>query len=153
MQALKFGAHLASPCAWPALRQEHGVHVVTLADGTEIRSRAVVVATGAAYRNLPLERWEEFVGSGIYYAATDLEAQTVAGWPVTVVGGANSAGQAALYLARHAVGVTLAVRGQDLGPGCRPTWSTGSAPIPRITCGPPPRSPRCTAATGSSRSP
>jgi len=61
-----------------------------------------------------LKRWPDFVGSGIYYAATDLEAQAVAGMPVTVVGGANSAGQAALYLARRAGNVTLAVRGEDL---------------------------------------
>ena len=74
----------------------------------------MIVATGAAYRNLPLDRWAEFVGSGIYYAATDLEAKAVAGLPVTVVGGANSAGQAAIYLARHAGHVTLAVRGPDL---------------------------------------
>jgi thioredoxin reductase (NADPH) len=114
VQALKFGAYLGSPCAAAALRQENGRHIVTLADGTEIPSRAVIVATGATYRNLPLERWAEFVGAGIYYAATDLEAQSVAGRPVTVVGGANSAGQAALYLARHAVGVTLAVRGAGL---------------------------------------
>jgi thioredoxin reductase (NADPH) len=117
IQALKFGAYIGSPCAAAGLRQEDGLHIVTLSDGTEIPTRAVVVATGAAYRNLPLERWAEFVGAGIYYAATDLEAQTVAGRPVTVVGGANSAGQAALYLARHAVGVTLAVRGKDLDAG------------------------------------
>jgi thioredoxin reductase (NADPH) len=74
----------------------------------------VLVATGAAYRNLPLDRWPDFVGNGIYYAATDLEAQAVAGQPVTVVGGANSAGQAAIYLARRAGHVTLVVRGADL---------------------------------------
>jgi len=109
------------------------VHVVTLTDGTEIPSRAVVVATGAAYRNLPLERWAEFVGSGIYYAATDLEAQTVSGWPVTVIGGANSAGQAALYLARHAVGVTLAVRGKDLEAGMSAYLVDRIRADPRIT--------------------
>jgi thioredoxin reductase (NADPH) len=115
VQALKFGAHIASPCGVTGLRQEDGRHVVTLVDGTDVPSRAVVIATGAAYRNLPLDRWADFVGCGIYYAATELEAQTVAGRPVTVVGGANSAGQAALYLAQRAVGVTLAVRGPDAG--------------------------------------
>jgi len=115
VQALKFGAHLASPCGVAGLRAaDAGRHVVTLTDGTEILSRTVVIATGAAYRALPVERWQDFVGAGIYYAATDLEAKAVAGWPVTVVGGANSAGQAALYLARHAGAVTLAVRGPDL---------------------------------------
>jgi thioredoxin reductase (NADPH) len=133
VQALKFGAYLGSPCAAAALRQENGLHIVTLADGTEIPSRAVIVATGATYRDLPLERWADFVGAGIYYAATDLEAQTVAGRPVTVVGGANSAGQAALYLARRAVGVTLAVRGTDLDAGMSAYLVERIRADPRIT--------------------
>ncbi len=115
VQALKFGAHIASPCGVVALEREGRSHLVTLVDGTRIRSRAVIVATGAAYRALPVDRWTELTGSGIYYAATDLEAQAVAGRPVAVVGGANSAGQAALHLARYADGVTLVVRGDDLG--------------------------------------
>jgi thioredoxin reductase (NADPH) len=114
VQALKFGAHIGSPCGVVSLRPGPDGHIITLVDGTEIRTRAVLVATGAAYRNLPLDRWADFVGSGIYYAATDLEAQAVAGLPVTVVGGANSAGQAAIYLARRAGKVTLVVRGADL---------------------------------------
>jgi len=115
VQALKFGAHLASPCGVTSLRSGPAGHVLTLADGTEIATRTVLIATGASYRNLPLDRWADFVGSGIYYAATDLETQVVAGLPVTVVGGANSAGQAALYLARRAGHVRLVVRGEDLG--------------------------------------
>ncbi|WP_433291343.1 FAD-dependent oxidoreductase [Actinoplanes sp. CA-030573] len=114
VQALKFGAHIGSPCGVRSLRSGPGGHVVTLVDGTEIETRTVLIATGAAYRDLPLDRWADFVGSGIYYAATDLEAQAVTGMPVTVVGGANSAGQAAIYLARRASKVTLAVRGDDL---------------------------------------
>ncbi|MFI7143010.1 FAD-dependent oxidoreductase [Streptomyces massasporeus] len=115
VQALKFGAHIATPCPVTALKTEGGTHVLDLVDGTRIRTRAVLVATGAAYRSLPLDRWDEFTGSGIYYAATDLEAHAVAGRRVTVVGGANSAGQAALHLARYADGVTLVVRGDELG--------------------------------------
>jgi thioredoxin reductase (NADPH) len=114
VQALKFGAHLASPCGVASLRPHPDGHLITLVDGTEIATRTVLVATGAAYRNLPLDRWPDFVGNGIYYAATELEAQAVAGLPVTVVGGANSAGQAAIFLARRADHVTLAVRGPDL---------------------------------------
>ena len=114
VQALKFGAHLASPCGVTALRSSPGGHVITLADGTDIPTRTVLIATGASYRNLPIKRWPDFVGNGIYYAATDLEAQAVASLPVTVVGGANSAGQAAIYLARRAEKVTLAIRGPDL---------------------------------------
>ena len=134
VQALKFGAHLASPCGVAGLRAaDAGRHVVTLTDGTEILSRTVVIATGAAYRALPVERWQDFVGAGIYYAATDLEAKAVAGWPVTVVGGANSAGQAALYLARHAGAVTLAVRGPDLAAGMSAYLVDRVRADPRIT--------------------
>ncbi|MEV5958652.1 FAD-dependent oxidoreductase [Streptomyces sp. NPDC051987] len=115
VQALKFGVHLASPCGVVGLSTEGRDHVVTLMDGTRIETRAVIVATGAEYRALPLDGWTELTGCGIYYAATDLEAQAVAGRPVAVVGGANSAGQAALHLARYASEVTLVVRGPDLG--------------------------------------
>ncbi|WP_250009279.1 cyclic nucleotide-binding domain-containing thioredoxin-disulfide reductase [Actinoplanes sp. M2I2] len=115
VQALKFGTQIASPCAVAELQPGSDLHTIVLADGTAIRSRAVVVATGAEYRSLPLARWDEFTGNGIYYAATDLEAQSVAGMPVAVVGGANSAGQAALQLSRYAAGVTLLVRGPELG--------------------------------------
>jgi thioredoxin reductase (NADPH) len=72
------------------------------------------VATGARYRTLPLERWDDFEGAGIYYAATELEARTCTPDPVTVVGGANSAGQAAIYLADSGSTVDLVVRGSDL---------------------------------------
>jgi thioredoxin reductase (NADPH) len=78
VQALKFGAHLAGPCRVVSLRSAGPCdHVVTLSDGEEIATRTVLVATGAAYRNLPLDRWPEFVGAGIYYAVTDLEAHAV----------------------------------------------------------------------------
>jgi len=134
VQALKFGAHLGSPCGVASLRPaDAGRHIVTLGDGTEILTRTVVIATGAAYRSLPVERWHDFVGAGIYYAATDLEAKAVAGWPVTVVGGANSAGQAALYLARHAGAVTLALRGADIEAGMSAYLVNRVRADPRIT--------------------
>ena len=85
-----------------------------LSDGTTIESRAVLIATGVRYNTLPLERWIDFEGAGIYYAATELEARACRTEPVTVVGGANSAGQAALYLASRGCQVTLAVRGSDV---------------------------------------
>jgi len=87
---------------------------VMLSDGTTIESRAVLITTGVHYKTLPLERWTDFEGAGIYYAATELEARTCRTQPVTVVGGANSAGQAALYLASRGCQVTLAVRGSDV---------------------------------------
>jgi thioredoxin reductase (NADPH) len=85
-----------------------------LSDGTTIESRAVLIATGVQYNTLPLERWADFEGAGIYYAATELEARACRTAPVTVVGGANSAGQAALYLASRGCPVTVAVRGPDV---------------------------------------
>jgi thioredoxin reductase (NADPH) len=116
LQALKFGAQLASPCQAVKLDtgRNGGLLRLHLPEGDFIDSKAVVIATGARYRALPLERWPDFEGAGIYYAATELEARGCAGSPVTVVGGANSAGQAALYLAGRGCEVSLVVRGQDI---------------------------------------
>ncbi|WP_240670654.1 FAD-dependent oxidoreductase [Actinoplanes solisilvae] len=148
VQALKFGAHLASPCGVVAMRRSAEGHVVTLVDGTEIPTRTVLIATGAAYRNLALDRWDEFVGAGIYYAATELEARGVAGLPVTVVGGANSAGQAAIYLAEHAGAVNLVVRGPDLAKDMSNYLVERILADPRITVR---TSTRVTALTGGKR--
>jgi thioredoxin reductase (NADPH) len=115
VQALKFGAELSSPCEVVSLETEHDRLAAVLDDGTHIAARAVIIATGARYRALPLPRWDEFVGAGIYYAATELEVRGCTGQPVTVVGGANSAGQAALYLASYDSTVTLAIRGPEIG--------------------------------------
>jgi thioredoxin reductase (NADPH) len=114
VQAEKFGARIASPCPVAKLNAHDDVIELTLVDGTQLAARAVVIATGARYRALPLERWTDFEGAGIYYAATNIEARACAQSPVAVVGGANSAGQAALYLAGHGSKVSLVVRGQDL---------------------------------------
>jgi thioredoxin reductase (NADPH) len=116
LQALKFGAQLASPCQAVKLGTDRngGLLRLHLPEGEFIDSKAVVIATGARYRALPLERWPDFEGAGIYYAATELEARGCAGSPVTVVGGANSAGQAALYLAGRGCEVSLVVRGPDI---------------------------------------
>jgi thioredoxin reductase (NADPH) len=113
-QALKFGAQLSSPCRVVEMDTTGTLLRCVLSDGTDIHTRAVVVATGAQYRSLPLERWNDFEGAGIYYAATALEVAACADQPVTVVGGANSAGQAALYLASRGSAVTLAVRAKDV---------------------------------------
>ena len=88
--------------------------VITLRDGGTVTSRAVIIATGAAYRRLGIEALEAFTGSGVFYGATASEAETMQGEAVHVVGGANSAGQAALHLAGHASRVTLIVRGSVL---------------------------------------
>jgi thioredoxin reductase (NADPH) len=117
VQAQKFGARIATPCPVARL-EEGGEHLrVVLGDGTDISARTIVIATGARYRALPLARWADFEGAGIYYAATELEARACGASPVAVVGGANSAGQAALYLAGRGSSVTLVVRGPDLMAG------------------------------------
>ena len=88
--------------------------VVTLSDGTELVSRAVVIATGASYRRLDVPSLEALQGAGVFYAAVTSEAQALKGEEVYVVGGGNSAGQAAVYLSRYASRVTLLVRGGSL---------------------------------------
>jgi thioredoxin reductase (NADPH) len=114
VQALRLGARLNSPCEVVGLRSEASFHVIVLKDGSEIPTRAVIVASGARYRRLPVEDLERFEGAGVYYAATDLEARVCAGSPVLVIGGGNSAGQAAIYLAQSNCAVTIAIRRDDL---------------------------------------
>jgi thioredoxin reductase (NADPH) len=114
VQAEKFGAHLTSPCAATALREEAGHLVVRLADGTDVAARAVIVASGARYRRLDVPGLEDFEGNGVYYAATEMEARLCAASPVVVAGGGNSAGQAALFLAESGSAVTIVIRGPDL---------------------------------------
>jgi thioredoxin reductase (NADPH) len=115
IQADKFGARITVPGEVTRLEHDHGVHVVTLGSGERLRSRTVVIATGAQYRKLPVSRLEELEGTGVFYAATVAEAPLCDGAPVAVVGGGNSAGQAALFLAAHASRVYLMIRGDDLG--------------------------------------
>ncbi len=114
VQAMRLGARLNAPCKVTGLRVEEGFHVVVLADGSEIATRAVIVASGARYQRLAVDELERFEGAGVYYAATDLEARTCRGLDVIVVGGGNSAGQAALYLAQQGGAVLLVIRGGDL---------------------------------------
>jgi thioredoxin reductase (NADPH) len=116
LQALKFGAQVASPCEAVRLDADRdgGWLRLHLPEGECLESKAIVIATGARYRSLPLERWPDFEGAGIYYAATELEARGCVGSPVTIVGGANSAGQAALYMAGRGCDVSLVVRGADI---------------------------------------
>ena len=114
IQAEKFGAQLTTPCAAVALREEHGYLTVELSDASTVAGRAVIIATGARYRRLDVPRLAEFEGNGVYYAATDLEARLCAGSPVVVVGGGNSAGQAAVFLADQGSEVRVVIRKPDL---------------------------------------
>ena len=115
VQANKFGAEISSPCEVQSLDCHDGHLHVHLSNGEDIHARAIVVASGASYRKLPLDGWATFEGAGIYYAATEIEARACNAGPVTVVGGANSAGQASLFLAETGCNVCLVVRGEDLG--------------------------------------
>lgn len=114
IQADKFGAHTRVPATATALERDDGHYVVRLDDGGQAAARTVIVATGARYRKLPVARLEEFEESSVFYAATPLEAQICADDPVVVVGGGNSAGQAALFLADHARAVRMVVRENTL---------------------------------------
>jgi thioredoxin reductase (NADPH) len=117
MQATRFGVRSAVPETVRALAFEDGYHVVELDDDERLRARSVVLATGASYRRLDVARLTEFEGAGVYYAATQVEAQMCGGEVVVIVGGGNSAGQAAVFLARHVRRVELLVRGGDLAAG------------------------------------
>lgn len=114
VQAMRLGARLNAPCEVAGLRVDAGFHVVILRDGSEIPTRAVIVASGARYQRLPVEDLSRFEGAGVYYAATDLEARVCDGTSVVIVGGGNSAGQAAIYLGQHNCAVTIAIRREDL---------------------------------------
>jgi thioredoxin reductase (NADPH) len=114
IQAEKFGATISVPVEATGLAQRDGYHAVRLDDGGEIRARTVVIATGARYRRLDVPGLAEFEGSSVYYAATAMEARFCRHLPVVVVGGGNSAGQAAMHFARYAAKVTMVVRGDSL---------------------------------------
>src|SRR6267154_742429 len=117
VQANRFGAQIVVPAQAVAVEQDDGRYAVRLDDGTSVAGLAVLIATGAHYRKLALPRLEEFEGVSVFYAATPVEARACLGGPVVTVGGGNSAGQAALYLARHATRAYLLIRGGDLSQG------------------------------------
>jgi thioredoxin reductase (NADPH) len=113
-QARKFGARPATPYRAVALEPGDGRHVVHLEEGHEVAARAVVLATGAEYRRLPLDDLSDYEGTSVFYAAGPPEAQLCGASRVAIVGGGNSAGQAAVWLARGGALVTLLHRRADL---------------------------------------
>ena len=116
VQADKFGAHTAVPQEAIGLqRREDGRFLIELSAGGEVTARSVIVATGARYRRLDVAGLERFEGESVHYAATEAEAQRCEGEEVAVIGGGNSAGQAALFLAGRTRRVYLLIRGVDLG--------------------------------------
>lgn len=114
VQAMKFGTCFAMPRRVEGLARRDDGFCVTLDDGEELCTRAVLVATGVQYRRLPIERLASFEGAGVYYAATEMEARFCHNTEAIVVGGGNSAGQAAMYLSRVARKVHVLVRGSGL---------------------------------------
>jgi thioredoxin reductase (NADPH) len=113
-QAVKFGTEVITAREVAAIEARGPSRVVRFADGGEVSAHAVVLASGVAYRQLPADGAAALVGRGVYYGSASTEGPECAGQHVVVVGGANSAGQAAVFFARHAAQVTMAVRGPDL---------------------------------------
>jgi thioredoxin reductase (NADPH) len=114
LQAQKFGVRIKLAARAVTLSSGDGLHRVSFDDGEVIAATSVIIATGARYNRLPVERLAELEGVGVYYAATQAEAQACGVGPVAVVGGGNSAGQAALFLSRSSAHVNVLIRGQTL---------------------------------------
>jgi len=115
IQAMKFGTRFVMPRRVQGLsKREDGSFCATLDDGDEICAKSVLVSTGVQYRRLPLDRLEELEGAGIYYSATEMESRFCANTEAVVIGGGNSAGQAAMFLSRSAAHVHLVVRSNSL---------------------------------------
>ena len=115
LQARRFGARMVVPARAVGLTAENNHYGIELADGSVVNGRTLIVATGAQYRRLDLPELDRYEGVGVYYAATQAEAQMCVGDPVVIVGGGNSAGQAAMFLSQHAASCRLMIRGGDLG--------------------------------------
>src|SRR5215471_17147696 len=116
-QAWNFGADYVYGNPATGLRVQGAERVVTVAGGSEVRSRAVVIATGVSYRRLGIPSLDALTGAGVFYGAATSEAKAMKDRDVFVVGGANSAGQAAVHLAKYAARVTVLVRGRSLAEG------------------------------------
>jgi len=114
LQAKKFGVRIKLASRAVALASNAEAHQVSFEDGDAITARSVIIATGARYNRLPLDRLTDLEGVGVYYAASQMEAQACTGKAVAVVGGGNSAGQAALFLARTCNEVHILIRGEAL---------------------------------------
>ncbi|MGB3465060.1 MAG: FAD-dependent oxidoreductase [Cyclobacteriaceae bacterium] len=115
IQAQKFGCNISIPHTAKYMR--HADHEFTLCatNGKIIRSRALIIATGASYRKLPIDNIEKYEGSGVYYSATGMNINSCKNELVGIVGGGNSAGQAAMFLSKYAKEVRIMIRGGDLG--------------------------------------
>lgn len=134
VQAMKFGTRFAMPVRVDAIeRLADGTFCATFGDSMRIRAKSVVIATGVQYRRMSLDRLPDFEGAGIYYAATENEARFCRDAEIIVIGGGNSAGQAAMYLSRAASRVRLLVRGHSLAASMSSYLSSRLEADPAIT--------------------
>ena len=113
-QAKRFGVEILTPQEATSIRLEGNYRIVTLADGSEINCHAAILAMGVSWRRLTVPGIQQFTGAGVYYGAAQTEAAACTGEDVYVVGGANSAGQAAMYFSKYARKVRMLVRGESL---------------------------------------
>lgn len=133
IQAMKFGTRFSVPHRVNSVEQLPDQRFCARFDnGQQIAARAVIVATGVQYRRLPIDRLREFEGNGVYYAATEIEARYCRGTAAVIIGGGNSAGQAAMYLSRVAERVFLVVRGASLAASMSDYLSSRLEADPRI---------------------
>lgn len=114
IQAERFGAEILTPQEATTIRRQGQYHIVRLGDGSEISCHALLIATGVSYRQLDVPGIERLTGAGIYYGASTTEGISCSDEEVFIVGGANSAGQSAIYFAKYARKVTMLVRGDSL---------------------------------------
>src|SRR5262245_17266685 len=114
VQALRFGATLLVPRTAAGLSRRGDDYVIRLSDGDELAARTVIIATGVAYRQLDAAGLDRFEGTGVFYSPLAAQDQIMPGDPVVIVGGGNSAGQAATWLADHGHPVTVVIRGEGL---------------------------------------
>ncbi|MBW8243685.1 FAD-dependent oxidoreductase [Muricauda oceani] len=115
LQAQKFGCNISIPHKAEQVEYNGQYFTLSASNNKKIKARSIIAATGAEYRRLPIENIERFEGSGVFYSATGMNASACKNELVGVVGGGNSAGQAALFLADHAAEVHVIIRGDDLG--------------------------------------
>lgn len=117
LQAEKFGAEISAPSDVVGFRSGPNTHTLELSDGSEICTKSVLISSGASYAKLPAVESADFDGRGVYYACTAVEAQLCGHGRAIVVGGGNSAGQAAIFLASRCHGVSVMIRGGNLHKG------------------------------------
>ena len=113
-QATRFGVELLSPQAVERIELKETYKVLHLKDGSEVKTKSIVIGTGVDYRKLEGGGIQDFTGAGVYYGAATTEAANCRNKQVYIVGGGNSAGQAAMHLSNFAGKVTIVIRGMDL---------------------------------------